>query len=300
MFSLGPTRYGMNVAKVREIIAHVNVMHVPLTHPAVVGVFKLRDSVIPLVDLQLYFEPGQRSEAIQRAVILMEFNDFRIGFVVDAVERIYRLRWDEVCPMEMGAGNTSAVITSVCELDGKLVLMVDFEKIAFDINGNQDVFEVSDHAGESISTHRQDQHVLLAEDSPTIRAAIRSNLARAGYEQLTVAGDGLEAWEALESSLADDGATSFTLVVTDIEMPRMDGLHLCKRIKDHPNLKHLPVVVFSSRVSDSNMKKCTSVGADAAITKPQMTKLVELLDQLLARKADPKPPVGKEPLLTVD
>lgn len=300
VFSLGPTRYGVNVAKVREIIAQVNVIHVPLTHPAVVGVFNMRDSVIPLVDLQLHFEPGVHSEAKQRAVILMEFNDFQLGFVVDAVERIYRIRWDEVRPMEMGAGNTSDVVTSVCELDERLVLMVDFEKIAFDLNGNQDVFEVSDHAGEAISNQRQDQRVLLAEDSPTIRAAIRSNLTRAGYEQLTVVGDGFEAWEVLESSLADDGGTSFTLVVTDIEMPRMDGLHLCKRIKDHPRFKHLPVVVFSSLVSDSNLKKCNSVGADAAITKPQMTKLVELLDQLLARKAGPKPPAEKELLLTAN
>ncbi len=282
VFSVGPTRYGVNVAKVREIIGKVKVISIPISHPAVVGVFKLRESVIPLVDLQLYFEPGAASEANQRAVILTEFNDVQMGFLVDSVDRIFRMNWNEVQPMPMAQTTKDVVFTSVCEVEGGLVLMLDFEKIVFEIQGRQDVFQVAEGEAGCTTTAREAQQVLLAEDSLTIRKAIESNLKKAGFVHVTSASDGAEAWAALEASLADKESTPFSLVVTDIEMPNMDGLHLCKRIKENRRLGHLPVVVFSSLVSDSNLKKCKSVGADAAITKPQMVKLVGILDDLLA------------------
>jgi two-component system chemotaxis response regulator CheV len=281
VFSLGPTRYGVNVAKVREVIGHVDAVDVPMTNPAVIGVFTLREAVVPLVDLQLYFDPDKASEATQRTVILMEFNDVQIGFLVDKVDRIFHLSWDEMRPMPTVQSDRHSVITSVCELDGELVLMIDFEIIAFDINGEENVFQVSQGLRDDPLVERQERHVLLAEDSGTIRAAIESNLRKAGYAHVTVCPDGSEAWSTLEASLLDKDAKPFTVVVTDIEMPQMDGLHLCKRVKEHPGLEHLPVIVFSSLVSDSNLQKCKSVGADAAITKPQMGKLVSLLDQLL-------------------
>lgn len=289
VFSLGPTHYGVNVAKVREIIGQVKVISVPLTHQAVVGVFKLRDDVISLVDLQLYFEPDKASEADHRAVILMEFNDRKIGFLVDKVDRIYRMGWDEVRPLPAVEGSADSVIISVCKTDNRLVLMIDFEKIAFDISGDGDAFSAgAGQAPDVTPTGRGAQRVLLVEDSPTIRKAIRSNLIKAGYTEVVTASDGREGWSTLEASLSDQGGKPFTLIVTDIEMPRMDGLHLCKRIKEHPRLKDLPVVVFSSLVSDTNLKKCKAVGANAAITKPQMVKLVGLLDQLVlaANSAD--------------
>lgn len=142
--------------------------------------------------------------------------------------------------------------------------------------------------------------MLLAEDSPTIRKAIKSNLVQAGYTQVTAAPNGSEAWSMLEASVVDEGAKPFTLIVTDIEMPQMDGLHLCKRIKEHPQLGNLPVVVFSSLVSDTNLKKCKAVGADAAITKPQMDRLVALLDQLLATAGSTNIRPEGELLLAVD
>jgi two-component system, chemotaxis family, chemotaxis protein CheV len=290
VFKLGPTHFGVNVAKVREVIGHVDPVEVPKAHPSVIGVFKLRDSVIPLVDLQLYFKPGQPSTVALRNVVLMEFNNVQIGFQVDSVERIYRISWKTVRPMPIAQSAQKAVITSVCELDGHLVLMIDFEKIAFEVNGDRNVYTISNDAARATSSERKAQHVLLAEDSPTIRGAIETNLVSAGYAHVTSVSNGEEAWNTLEASLEGEDARAFTLVVTDIEMPAMDGLHLCKRVKEHPKLKSLPVVVFSSLVSDSNVKKCEAVGADAALTKPQMGRLVELLDKLLSREARPTQP----------
>ncbi len=281
VFSCGPTRYGVNVAKVREVVGTVKITSVPKTHEAIIGVFKLRDRVIPLVDLQLYFHPGKPSVAAQRSVILMEFNDMQIGFLVDQVERIYRMSWNSVRPMPLVRDDETTVITSVCDVDGKLVLMVDFEKIAFDVNGASDVFRVHANVSEEKRATREAQHVMFAEDSPTVRAAVRTNLDSAGYTAITCAANGQEAWDLLLASLNDQKGDPYTIVVTDIEMPQMDGLHLCKKVKEHPQLNHLPVVVFSSLVSDGNLKKCKSVGADAAITKPQMARVVDLLDDLL-------------------
>ena len=297
VFSLGSTRYGVNVAKVREVIGQVKVVKVPKTHPAVVGTFVLRDCVIPLVDLQLYFEPGVPSEAEQRNVILMEFNDRQIGFLVDGVERIYRMGWDAVEPLVLDQFKAGSIINSVCKVDGKLALMVDFEKISFDIAGEEHIFASAGDGATGTGGKRETQHVLLAEDSSTIRKAIESTLTQSGYEHVTAARDGEEAWSAMETSLAGETDRPFTLVVTDIEMPRMDGLHLCKRIKEHPQLKSLPVVVFSSLISDTNLKKCEAVGADAAITKPQMVRLVSILDGLIGTEINEQQTATPEPAL---
>ena len=180
VFSVGSTCYGVNVAKVREIIGQVKVVHVPMAHSAVIGVFKLRDSVIPLVDLRLYFGVGNASGATQRTVIFMEFNDIQMGFLVDGVDRIFRLNWSKVRPMPMGQEERGAIVTSACEIEGKFVLMPDFEKIVFEIQGSVDVFRVSGEVCEDSRAGRGVQRILLAEDSPTIRKAIESNWSGRG------------------------------------------------------------------------------------------------------------------------
>ncbi len=284
VFGLGKTRYGVNVAKVREVIGQVRVVRVPQTHPAVVGVFKLRDDIISLVDLQLYFRPGQPSQAEQRSVILMEFNEIRVGFLVDTVDRIYRLGWEHIKPMPaVQESSTGGVINSICEIESGLVLMVDFEKIAFDVGGSKTAVGNLEGVARSGDVDRSGEHVLLAEDSATVRAGIMSVLREAGYQSVVATSNGQQAWQTLQGTIQDAAAKQFTLVITDIEMPQMDGLHLCRRIKEHPQLKLLPVVVFSSLVSEDNLKKCKAVGANAAITKPQIARVVDLLDQLVAR-----------------
>lgn len=284
VFRVDETSYGVNVAKVREVIGQVEITKVPMMHAAMAGVFKLRDSTIPLVDLHLYFQPGCPSSVELRNVIFMEFNGMRIGFLVDRVERIFRVSWDTVEPMPLVDASANNVITSVCRLDERLVLMVDFEKIAFDVGGRGAFGESVDQAeGEGID--RGSHCILLAEDSPTIRGMIEQTLTRAGYGKIVASGDGAAAWDQLERQRRGELSQPFTIVITDIEMPQMDGLHLCRRIKEDSVLKALPVVVFSSLVSKSNLKKCQSVGADAAITKPQISRVVELVDRLLERYA---------------
>ena len=283
VFQMNNQRYGVNVAKVREVIDPLKVTALPQSHRAVIGVFQLRDTVTPLIDLKRCLHSGE-SEHSTGKIIIMEFNDVRVGFLVDGVEQIYRVNWQDVAAIPNVGGVQDAPLTSIAHISGDMVLMLDFEKIVFDIGG-VDLFEesasrITDKGG------RGDHRILLAEDSNVMRTLIKSNLVSAGYTNLTVCVDGQEAWEAIEASVSSNAEGTFDLIITDIEMPRVDGLYLTRKIREHAALKQLPVVIFSSLVSVDNEKKCQSVGANAQITKPQLDKLVDLLDRLIAEQAE--------------
>lgn len=280
VFTLDGQRYGVNVAKVREVIEPVQVTSLPQTHPAIVGVFQLRDTITPLIDLKRCLGKPETDRSGGK-IIIMEFNDVRVGFRVDTVEQIYRVSWQSVTALPGLEGVNESPLTSIAHIRDDMVLMLDFEKLVFDIGG-VDLFEESSRRVKA-STARGDRRILLAEDSAVMRALIKSNLVTAGYTNVVVCSDGQEAWEQIEADAAVSGEATFDLIITDIEMPRMDGLYLTKRIREHAALKELPIVIFSSLVSIDNEKKCRAVGANAQITKPQLDKLVALLDELIAR-----------------
>ncbi len=285
VFSVRDLHCGVNVAKVREVIASFHTVHVPQAHPAVVGVCNLRGEVIPLIDLHLYFFPGVQSDAPQRSVIVTEFNNMRLGFIVDGVDRIYRLRWEAILPLPEHLASCDTAMTSVCKLDeDNIAMMIDFEKIAFDIQG---IAVAAEHvAGAGAGVNRDQRRVLLAEDSPTMRSFMYNTLVEAGFGEVVATDDGAQAWARLQDVIAGK-APPFDVIVSDVEMPQMDGLHLCRRIKESPALRDVPVVVFSSLVSDDNLKKMASVAADASLTKPQLAQLVGVVDRLLLQAAVP-------------
>jgi len=277
VFTLAGQRYGVNVAKVREVIEPVELTKLPESPEAMDGVFQLRNIVIPSINLRRCLHLGGDDDG-ECKIIIMEFNDVRVGFSVSTVEQIYRVSWKSVSAVPGVEGVQGAPVTSVAHINDNMVLMLDFEQIVFEIGG-VDLFEQSASRIEK-NIDRGDQRILFAEDSGVMRKLIQSNLVDAGYTNIEVCTDGQEAWEMLEQDVAD-GSASFALMITDIEMTRMDGLHLTKRLKSHAALKHIPVILFSSLVSIDNDKKCKSVGADAQITKPQLAELVELIDRLI-------------------
>lgn len=280
VFTFLGQRYGVNVAKVREVIEPVEVTAMPDSHESVLGVFQLRDTVSPLIDLQRALGSGAVVDVQAGKIIIMEFNDVRVGFLVENVEQIYRVSWESVAAIPDIAGVNDAPLTSVAHINDNMVLMLDFEKIVFDIGG-VDLFE--EHAKRMTERDGRDStRILFAEDSNAMRALIQSNLHKAGYTNITLCVDGQNAWDKLESDVSEHGRVTFDILITDIEMPRIDGLHLTRRIKDNPQMNDLPIVIFSSLVSDDNEKKCKAVGADAQITKPQLDQLVDLIDSLVA------------------
>lgn len=286
VFTLLGQRYGVNVAKVREVIEPLRVIALPQSHDAVMGVFQLRDAVTPLINLCRCLGK-EASDLSGGTIVIMEFNDARVGFLVDDVEQIYRVNWKNVAPIPDVEGIHDAPVTAIAHIQDDMVLMLDFEKIVFDIGG-VDLFAQSAQRVQK-KLDRGDQRILIAEDSYVIRMMIKNNLVEAGYQNITTCTDGQDAWDRLEGGVSVDGSLPFDLLITDIEMPRMDGLHLTRRIKEHVQLKVLPVIVFSSLVSLDNVKKCEAVGADAQITKPQLAELVDLLDRLLAKAGSPCP-----------
>lgn len=276
VFHLDDGLYGVNVAKVREIVTVPALTLLPYSHPAVRGVFKLRDHVHPLVDLRSFFGMEPSANEDNARVIVMEFNKDRMGFLVDHIDRIYRVSWKEMGEVPWTGVDGDKAITSVLRINEQMVLMLDFERITFRIAG---ITNLVDARPQAEGVDRAEVSVLLADDSSTMRRMIHTSLENAGFKDITIANDGEEAWNKILAKAAAGDLPD--MIVTDIEMPRMDGLCLTKNIKENPQTKDIPVIVFSSLVSDDNLKKCKSVGANRQLTKPELPGLVQIMDEIL-------------------
>lgn len=277
VFKVADRYCGVNVAKVREVRTHEAATHVPQSHDAMDGVVRLRDVVIPLVDLErvLWNTTTGAAEGESEQHLILEFNDQTIAFRVQGVDRIYRVSWKKFIPLPHCPG-LDAPVTGVILLEGRIVTVLDFEAIglAFGMNG------VPPEAGEVTPTGSAallHPPIVFADDSPLIRKMLDNALLQAGYQQRRDFSDGQEAWDYLEQiSHEHSGETIRSVcagVVSDIEMPRMDGFTLTRKIRENPVLKDLPVVLFSSLISKDNEKKGIQVGATAQVSKPRWEDL---------------------------
>lgn len=276
VFRVGKLRLGINVAKVREVLSYQRLTRLPNSHPSVVGCFQLRDVVAPCVSLHQHLL-GTAPERENCKVILAEFNGGQTAFLVDEVERIHRVSWEHVLPAPEVVAKAEAPITAVTTIDHQLITILDFETIVMEIS---DDGGYADIVANPRGVDRGSRRLLVADDSPTVRAAAQSTLQQSGYTRLEVFDNGRAAWDWLLAR-ATAGEEVVDLVISDIEMPSMDGLHLTRNIKEHPQLRSIPVVLFSSILTPDNQRKGKSVGADAQITKPELAKVVELADGLI-------------------
>ncbi|MEM9166511.1 MAG: chemotaxis protein [Planctomycetota bacterium] len=291
VFRLGEGHFGVNVAKVREVIRYAKPTESPMRHPSVLGIINLRGQVVTLVDLKAHLGLGaiDPNEPSIR-VIIMEFNGIRSGYVVDGVDQIHRVNWQavreapDVHSIDTSSSSSSSAdaasvpvstCTGILERGDRLVLMLDFESVADAILLSDKLRLDAVENPESVD--RASMRVILAEDSPFMRELMQRVLVNSGYTRLEVYPHGAEAWDAIEASSADQPVHA---VVSDIEMPQMDGLHLCKRIREQGSeLADVPVILFSSLISDDNRKKGRQVGATAQIPKPELRELVMLVDR---------------------
>lgn len=280
VFRLRGGIFGVNVAKVREVIRPVRTIAAPHQHGSVLGMFNIRGAVLPVVDLARHLKLPAPDHTHEGRVIITEFNGQKTGFLVDGVEQIYRVSWDRVRPapnlvLTRGAEqHLASTTTGIIEIKDRLVLMLDFESVADAILTERRLH--IDRVDNPHGVDRASKRVILAEDSPFMRQLMRDILIRSGYERLEVYSDGEQAWNAVEAP-----GPAIDAVISDIEMPRMDGLHLTKRIKASPVHKGVPVVLFSSLVSPDNLKKGQQVGADVQIPKPELQELVLLVDRMV-------------------
>lgn len=285
MFHIDTSLFGINVLKVREIIHAIEVTAVPNSHVNVEGVIRLRDEVIPVVHLAKMLGFMESKKPAQDKFIIAELNQMKVAFRVHHVSRIYRISWEQIDkPNELSAGE-EAYATGIIKLEDQMAILLDFEKIIVEIEPKSGVnLENLEALG---NRKRSQKKIIVAEDSAMLRALLKETLTEAGYERLTFFENGKEAWDYVEH-LAQDQTISIEeeidLIVTDIEMPQMDGHHFTDRIKKNTRLNHIPVIIFSSLITDELFYKGEKVGADAQVSKPGIMTLVQTIDRLVTDK----------------
>jgi two-component system chemotaxis response regulator CheV len=274
--------FGINVAKVREIIRVPNITHLPRLPKGIIGIINLREQITPILDLGHFLFDYTISTA-DKKLIIARFNNVQVGFLVNDVRKIHRLSWEDVETPEaihqLALDNSSVV--GIVKREDRLIMMLDIEKIIAEINPQLGIKTL----GEKLVPFGEGKTVLVAEDSPMIRKMIVDKVRTAGFNVLEFS-NGRAAWEKLDSianscQSPNEVHNFINLVITDIEMPRMDGYTLCKEIKQHHLLAEIPVVIFSSMITEESLHKGHSVGADYQVTKPQLPNLLDILQNLL-------------------
>lgn len=281
-FTLDNNHYGINVAKIREIIPYQQITPIPNAHPSVEGIFMPRDTLMTVISLKHCL--GIADSAEEGLLIITNFNNLNVAFHVDEVKGIKRVSWSEIIKPDSTVNiEERGVSTGVIKLGERLVVILDFEKIVTDITPEVGL-QVSDieKLGER---GRSDSPILIAEDSPLLSKLITDCLKKAGYTKLIETTNGKEAWEYIYQHKQDGTIHNRVhCIITDIEMPLMDGHRLTKLVKQDDELKHIPLVIFSSLVNDEMRRKGEALGANAQLTKPEIGKLVTAIDKLIEQR----------------
>lgn len=282
-----PCHYGVNVAKVREIIRMPQLSKVVNAKAGVEGMIKLRDKVITIINLAKVLGKDTGDLKADRVVVL-EFNNLMVGVLVHSVSRIYRISWKNVEPPSKSVH--SEQVTGLVKMDDRIILVLDFEKIVAELcseSALKPIADITQLEGAAECDARASRTILVADDSPFIRSTMCSALRGAGYV-VEEAENGAQAWDIIQGKLnrcMQEGQpfkAYANLLITDVEMPQMDGLHLTSLVRREETLKDLPVVIFSSLASDDNKRKWMGLGASHILTKPDLPHLVKVADELTA------------------
>lgn len=283
-FTIAGDSFGINVAKVTEIMRRCPITPMTLSHPCIDGVIKPRERIITVINLPRYMNMSESEDAELDMLMITNFDSVNAAFLVHTVEGMHQIKWSDVeRPSAIIYGDLDSVITGTTKIGDKLITIIDFEKVIFDINPDtglqlSEVAVMGDRA-------RSEKPIVCVEDSVFLRKMILQALDMAGYNNVASFDNGQDAWEYLESirdECVKSGApieSRASIVITDIEMPRMDGHLLTKLVKSDDILKKLPILVFSSLIDEAQQTKGEKLGVDAHLAKPQIGKLVSTIDQ---------------------
>lgn len=279
-FTVGGNSYGINVAKIKEIINYQAVTPVPNAHPSIEGIFMPRDKMITAIDLRNCLQRGNSEPS--GLFIVTNFNKLDIAFHVDSVIGIHRLSWADIIKPDNTVGNDSTAL-GVIKVNDKLIIILDFEKIIADINPETGL-RTNQLTGLG-ERQRCDMPILIAEDSVLLNKLIVEALNQAGYSNIIHTSNGQEAYEVIEEAKKNGNLREkVKCIITDIEMPVMDGHHFVKLLKSNDATKNIPVIIFSSLVNDEMRIKGEQLGVDAQLSKPEIGDLVKILDSFLLKK----------------
>lgn len=293
-FTIDDNLFGINVAKVQEIMKYSPVNPMQKSNPNVEGVFKPRDEVITVVDLSRYLGLGKSEHTNTDVFIITNFSKESYAFHVHEVVGISRISWTNLQkPDDIIYGGTDGIATAIAEYDGRLITILDFEKIITEINPESGM-HLADL--EKLGKREANSHpILVVEDSMLLSRMVVEGLTKAGYTRVTRVKNGQEAWDYLQEvkNSGHEVSSIISCMITDIEMPEMDGHHLIKLMHDDDVLKQIPVVIFSSLINQQLLAVGKQLGATGQFSKPELLELIKFVDELT--KPKPKIPPKTTP-----
>lgn len=280
----GRQRFGINVFKVQEVIQCPPLTEIPQSNPVILGIANMRGRTIAIIDLSRAIGAAPISDHRDKFVIITEYNRKVQGFLVDSVDRIVNMNWEEILPPPKGAAH-GTYMTAVTQVDKELVEIIDVEKVLKEVIGGQE--EVSEGVIRARGEDLPPQHVLMVDDSSVARKQVTRVLEQMGVEY-TTANDGQQAIEQLLAWVEEgkDVENWLSLVISDVEMPRMDGYSLTKAIREHPQLRHLHVILHTSLSGVFNKSMVQKVGANDFLPKWEPDTLAMMVQDFLQRHAE--------------
>ena len=283
-FTMAGDSFGINVAKVTEIMRYTPITPMTLSHPCIDGVFKPRGKLITIINLPRYMQLMESEDPTKDMLMLTNFDNISAAFLVHTVEDMHKISWANVeKPSSIVYGSNDSVITGTTKIGNKIITIIDFEKVLYDINPETglQISEVQ-RMGERTQCNKP---IVVVEDSVFLRRMLIDSLEVAGYTNISQFDNGQEAWEYLIKCRSQAHANIspiekyVSIIITDIEMPRMDGHQLTKLVKKDEILSKVPVVVFSSLIDEAQKQLGERLGVSAHLSKPQIGKLVSTLDE---------------------
>lgn len=287
-FLVGDEFFGINIAKVSEIIRFTELTPIPNSPDSLEGVFTHRDKLVTVIDLHVVLErPIKEEEYGNGLLIVCDFEQFVVAFHVSTVIGIKKLSWSLIeKPPSVSKDNTDSITTGMAKIEdeNKIIMILDFEKIICDLNLNPDnenndfsVLEV----GESTDFSK---HLIIAEDSPFLCKALVESLKNVGFKNIHVYYNGADAWEFIKSKKGTPQLKEVGAIISDIEMPQMDGHTLTRLIKSDKELKTIPVFMFSSLIHENMRGRGDSAGADGQFARSELPGLIAALGEHLSKK----------------
>ncbi len=284
-FTIAGNHYGINVAKVREILPMTKITPVPNSHPCIEGIFMPRDTIITVINLVRALDFPEAANSSNDMLIVTNFNNLNIAFDVEQVLGIHRVSWKDIVKPDATVNAPGAgIATGIIKKLESLIIVLDFERIVEEICPETSL-RMSEIA-ELGERERNNIPITIAEDSPMLQKLVTDALTQAGYTNLHVYANGQEAWDSLQELKKNNGVDyGVRCIITDIEMPQMDGHRLIRLVRNDEALKHLPIIVFSSLINEDMKRKGERLGADAQISKPEIGQLVACIDNLIVNGA---------------
>ena len=287
----GKRRFGLNVFKVREVVQCPRLTVLPKSDQVIRGVANIRGKTISAIDLGVAIGMPPIANIETAFLVITEFNRHVQGFLVESVDSIVNHNWEQILPPPSLNG-AQGYLTAVTHVDEELVGIIDVERVLAELFGIET--EISDEARETRSMASEEKKlVLIADDSVVARNQVKRTVEQMGGETV-VACDGLEAWELLTTWLQEDAPEldRLSMIVSDIEMPKMDGYTLVTKIREHADLKHFNVVLHTSMSGGFNESMIEKVGADAFIAKFDPEELSKELFKIIEQKGSSKTTAG--------